>query len=116
MNITKKKIGIINKEMKYIIEENRINKFANFYLDERLGDLPISRIDGFIIVWDIGTHNEYETFIEYDHFDNRLVVKKDLISSFTSIFPIDQEKIKEIIKNWFETNFDVEIKYIKITS
>jgi len=103
--------------MKYIINNNKLNelitKHMTDYLDGKLKN-NLSRVDTYIIIHkDVDNDDDEPISLEYDNFDGRLYINKDFLKEFRTWFPMgDEESSKELIKNWFESKFPVEIKFI----
>lgn len=104
--------------MKYIISENRINKFRTKALDDLLvNNNPYGHPDFIIIptttIEGVEVDND-GIFMEYDPWDGRLFVRKDLFSHFFYMYGFeDVESAKNYISDWFSNKFGVEVKYVK---
>ena len=103
--------------MKYIINNTKLNelitKHITDYLDGKVNN-NLSRVDSFIIIHrDVDDGDDEPISLEYDNFDGRLYINKDFLNEFRTWFPMgDDESSKELIKNWFESKFPVEVKFV----
>jgi len=105
--------------MKFIISENRLKDLKNKlvkhkmnYLDSYVGD--VSKTRDFIILWGdkIEFEDNHEILFEYDYYDGRLYVNKELRHTFSSMFGDNREESDVIFKRWFENKFGVEVKFL----
>lgn len=103
--------------MKYIITENRINDFANNYLDSYVEVNPAYTIPGFVIVEDselVELESSESIVMEFDYSDGRLWIAKKFMKRFLLIFGFMSEKTAvQFISDWFSNKFDVSIKYVE---
>ena len=108
--------------MKIIITESQkeklLNDFMKSLVDETLDENKPSYVDSYIVIWDKGADDlsDDATAIEYDTFDGRLWVSKKYLNDLKSWFPIEKEKVLDMVKNSFENKFNVNVKYIKTGS
>lgn len=98
------------KTRRVIITESKIKKYVNDYLDDRFLNTAL-HTGSFIIVSDIYDVEE-EPSLEYDYEDGRLYINEMFLENINSIFPVGFEKSTELIKDWFESKYDVTVKYI----
>ena len=100
--------------MKYIITENRLNEFMFNYLDNWLSSKHTYDYGQFIIIEELidedGESADIE--MEYDGEDGRLWFDKNLRRSLMSISNKTNEEINQLIKEWFEYQFGVEVKKV----
>lgn len=98
--------------MKFIISENKLNqlrdKFLNSYVT--LGD--IRTFDSFIVIEDPSADEFDEPNFEYDYSDGRLFVNKNLRNIFSNLFGLNKEESNRVFKEWFESKFNVDIKFL----
>ena len=106
--------------MKYLITENQYEKvmydFVSSYVNETFDDLKADYKDSFIIIWnpDIDVDEDGELVLfEYDSWDGRLWISKDYIKKIRSFVPMDISDVHSIIKDLFESRFDVNVKFVK---
>jgi len=100
--------------MKYIITENRLNEFMFNYLDNWLSSKHTYDYGQFIIIEELidedGESADIE--MEYDGEDGRLWFDKNLRRTLMSISNKTNEEINQLIKEWFEYQFGVEVKKV----
>ena len=100
--------------MKYIITENRLNEFMFNYLDNWLSSKHTYYYDQFIIIEELidedGESADIE--MEYDGEDGRLWFDKNLRRALMSMSNKTNEEINQLIKEWFEYQFGVEVKKV----
>ena len=52
--------------------------------------------------------------MEYDPWDGRLFVRKDLFNHFYDMYGFDDVyEAKKFISDWFSKKFNVEVKFVK---
>jgi len=106
--------------MKVIITESQkkklLNDFIKSLVDDTLDENEPSYLDSYIVFWDKTVDGDIDdtTAIEYDKSDGRLFISKKYINDLTSLFPLRKKELSEIIKDYFEKKFDVNVKYIAI--
>ena len=100
--------------MKYIITENRLNEFMFNYLDNWLSSKHTYDYGQFIIIEELidedGESADIE--MEYDGEDGRLWFDKNLRRALMSMSNKTNEEINQLIKEWFEYQFGVEVKKV----
>ncbi len=100
--------------MKYIITESRMNEFMTNYLNNLLENYKVRTPYSFIVIspviWD---EDEWDEVMEYDFSDGRLWINEDIIQTFDDLFNLDKNASHDFIKNWFENQFDVKIKFVE---
>lgn len=101
--------------MKYIISENRLNKFILDYLDDLIGRKVVNRLHPYIVVsHQIGEDEEdWEDIMEFDHLDGRLWINRSFLKNMTDLFALSDDSIKNLLKQWFENKFNVEVKFVE---
>jgi len=102
--------------MKYIINNNRLQKLMYDYLNDRMNDFHYSKLNTFILIQKKNENYPEDVddsiIMEYDSFDNRLYINNFFLSTFYKWFPLSPEESKEFIKYWFEDRYNVEIKKV----
>jgi len=102
--------------MKIIISENKLLDLQINYLNKLIG-YNVSSFDNFIIIYypseNMDDYDLSEVLMEYDYEDGRLYVDNDFIRNFATLYFPDESQAESVIKNWFETYFGVDIKYIQ---
>ena len=101
--------------MKVIITENKLRKLQINHLDETLRG-GVSKYDNFIIIYYYDTADDYfdsEVLMEYDSEDGRLYVDNKFLKDFGLTYFANEEDVEPVIKDWFENEFEVKIKYIQ---
>lgn len=101
--------------MKYVISENRLNQFIIDYLNDIIERKVVNRLHPYIVISQrIGDdEDDWEDIIEFDHTDGRLWVNRNLQKMLTDMFALSQEKMKLLMKLWFENKFNVEVKFVE---
>lgn len=102
--------------MKYIIKESKLDILMTEYLDEIVSSKKMSAFgeDVFLIYTDLGELYTYEeeVIIDYEYHNAKLGLRMDLVNAFMSMFSRNMEQTKEFFKNWFETKFNLNVKYV----
>ena len=101
--------------MKVIITEKKLRQLQNNHLDETLRG-GVSKYDNFIIIYYYDTADDYEdseVLMEYDSEDGRLYVDNKFLKDFGFTYFANEEDVEPVIKDWFENEFEVKIKYIQ---
>lgn len=102
--------------MKYIISENRLSEFINSYLESFVSNKAVTHSDPWIIISQAsqGDDENWADYIEHDYTDGRLWVNKEFLKGFMDLFGFrDKESAQDIIKNWFENKFEVDVKFVE---
>lgn len=101
--------------MKYIISENRLNQFILDYLNDLIGRKVVNRLYPYIVVsHQIGDgEDDWEDIMEFDHTDGRLWVNRHFQKNMTDMFALSEEKMKLLMKLWFENKFNVKIEFVE---
>lgn len=101
--------------MKYTITENRLNQFIIGYLNDIVDRKVVNRLYPYIVVsHQIGDgEDDWEDIMEFDHTDGRLWVNRHFQKNLTDMFALSQDKMKELIKLWFENKFNVKIEFVE---
>jgi hypothetical protein len=99
--------------MKYIISENKLEQLKTNFLNSYIEN-NVRKFDSFILVSnDVENDSEIvEPHFEYDYYDGRLFVNKDIRDNFTNIFGYSKEKSNDFFKKWFEEYFLVEVAFV----
>lgn len=106
--------------MKFIITENKLEelkkkliRYKIKHLDSYVNNRNVRRRDSFIIIEDPSVDDDFEEpHMEYDYYDGRLFVNKELRNTFRAMFGDDREEMDTFIKRWFEDKFNVEVKFL----
>ena len=101
--------------MKYIISENRLNQFIIDYLNDIIERKVVNRLHPYIVISQrIGDdEDDWEDIIEFDHTDGRLWVNRNLQKMLTDMFALSQERMKVLLKQWFENKFNVKVEFVE---
>lgn len=100
--------------MKYIITENKLKQVMVRYLDDYMENNPVSKFDNFIIISQPDQNGEdFYAAIEFDEEDGRLWIEMEFAKHLMDLFGQTLESLQEIIKEWFENKFDVEVLYVQ---
>ena len=101
--------------MKYVISENRLNQFIIDYLEDLIARKVINRLHPYIVISQrIGDdEDDWEDIIEFDHTDGRLWVNRNFQKMLTDMFALSQERMKVLLKQWFENKFNVKIEFVE---
>ncbi len=101
--------------MKYVISENRLNQFIIDYLEDLVARKVVNRLHPYIVVsQQIGDDEEdWEDIIEYDHLDGRLWVNRNFQKMLTDMFGLSEDRMKDLIKLWFENKFKVKVEFVE---
>ena len=101
-----------------VVSESKIDEFRTKALDDLLvGMNPYLHPDFIIIptttIEGVEVDND-GVFMEYDPWDGRLFVRKDLFKHFYDMYGFeDVDEAKKFISDWFSKKFNVEVKYVK---
>lgn len=101
--------------MKVIITENKLHQLQINHLNETLRG-GVSKFDNFIIIYYYDTADDYfdsDLLMEYDFEDGRLYVDNKFLKDFGLTYFANENDAEQVIKDWFEKEFDVKIKYIE---
>ena len=96
--------------MKIIITESKLKDFRTSYLNDFHNHASVSKFDSFIVVYYSETDDSIA--MEYDSDDGRLYLDKDFTLFFKNYFS-NEDDVIAFIKDWFENEFGVKIKYIE---
>ena len=101
--------------MKYVISENRLNQFIIDYLNDIIERKVVNRLHPYIVISQrIGDEeDDWEDIIEFDHTDGRLWVNRNLQKMLTDMFALSQERMKVLLKQWFENKFNVKVEFVE---
>lgn len=102
--------------MKYIISENRLSEFINSYLESFVSNKAVTHSDPWIIISQAaqGDDENWDDYMEHDYTDGRLWINKIFLKGFMDLFGFrDKESAQDIIKNWFENKFEVDVKFVE---
>ena len=100
--------------MKYLINNSQKKHFLSKWINELKDECSISKFDNFIVLSKEDETDWSDVFIEYDFEDGRLYIDKEFVfDNITSWVPLDINVISDFIKNWFEEEFKVEVKYVE---
>ena len=101
--------------MKVIITKNKLHQLQINHLNETLRG-GVSKYDNFIIIYYYDTFDDYEyseILMEYDSEDGRLYVDNKFLKDFSFTYFANENDAEKVIKDWFENEFGVKIKYIQ---
>lgn len=101
--------------MKVIITENKLHQLQINHLNETLRG-GVSKFDNFIIIYYYDDGDDYfdsEVLMEYDFEDGRLYVDNKFLKDFSFTYFANENDAEKVIKDWFENEFGVKIKYIE---
>lgn len=101
--------------MKVIITENKLHQLQINHLNETLRG-GVSKFDNFIIIYYYDDGDDYfdsEVLMEYDSEDGRLYVDNKFLKDFSFTYFANENDAEKVIKDWFENEFGVKIKYIE---
>lgn len=101
--------------MKVIITENKLHQLQINHLNETLRG-GVSKFDNFIIIYYYDDGDDYfdsEVLMEYDFEDGRLYVDNKFLKDFSFTYFANENDAEKVIKDWFENEFGVKIKYIQ---
>jgi len=101
--------------MKVIITENKLHQLQINHLNETLRG-GVSKFDNFIIIYYYDTADDYfdsDLLMEYDFEDGRLYVDNKFLKDFGLTYFANENDAEQVIKDWFENEFAVKIKYIE---
>ena len=101
--------------MKVIITENKLHQLQINHLNEILRG-GVSKFDNFIIIYYYDDGDDYfgsEVLMEYDFEDGRLYVDNKFLKDFGLTYFANANDAEQVIKDWFENEFEVKIKYIE---
>jgi hypothetical protein len=100
--------------MKIIITESKLKDLRTSYLNYFHNHASVSKFDSFIVVYynETDDDNDDSIAMEYDSDDGRLYLDKNFTLFFKNYFP-NEDDVIPFIKDWFENEFGVKIKYIQ---
>lgn len=101
--------------MKVIITKNKLHQLQINHLNETLRG-GVSKFDNFIIIYYYDDGDDYfdsEVLMEYDFEDGRLYVDNKFLKDFSFTYFANENDAEKVIKDWFENEFGVKIKYIE---
>lgn len=101
--------------MKVVITENKLHQLQINHLYETLRG-GVSKFDNFIIIYYYDDGDDYfdsEVLMEYDFEDGRLYVDNKFLKDFSFTYFANENDAEKVIKDWFENEFGVKIKYIE---
>ena len=101
--------------MKVIITENKLHQLQINHLNETLRG-GVSKFDNFIVIYYYDDGDDYfdsEVLMEYDFEDGRLYVDNKFLKDFSFTYFANENDAEKVIKDWFENEFGVKIKYIQ---
>ena len=98
--------------MKIIITESKLKDFRTSYLNDFHNHASVSKFDSFIVVYYNETDDDDSIAMEYDSDDGRLYLDRGFTLFFKNYFP-NEDDVIPFIKDWFENEFGVKIKYIQ---
>jgi hypothetical protein len=98
--------------MKFIITESKLNLFKNKFLNDSLGSGE-RRFDSFLLIPNMDDDDYFssEPHFEYDFFDGRLFINRDVRQKFITFFGTSKEETDDYISKWFEDKFEVNVKF-----
>jgi hypothetical protein len=99
--------------MKIIITENKLRDLQLQYLNSSIGSE--SNFEEFIIIYHPGTvdEDEFDAMMEYDRTDGRLYIDKSFLDNFGKVYFPNEDDAGPFIKDWFEHQYGVDIKYMQ---
>jgi hypothetical protein len=97
--------------MKIIITESKLKDIRASYLNSVVSG-NVAYIDNYIVVYYNETDDDDSIAMEYDSDDGRLYLGKDFTLFFKNYFP-NEDDVIPFIKDWFENEFGVKIKFIQ---
>ena len=101
--------------MKIIITENKLRNLQLQYLNNSIGS--DSDFEEFIIVYYPSSDDEDEfmddVMMEFDHTDGRLYIDKSFLDNFGKVYFPNEDDAGPFIKDWFEYQYGVDIKYME---
>jgi hypothetical protein len=87
------------------------------YLNDLLNQFNVIEIDRLIVIdYNNPIPDPYsidDIVMEYDSNNGRLYIDKNFLDKFSIWFPLDMEQSKSFIKDWFESVYNVKIKYVE---
>jgi hypothetical protein len=102
--------------MKYVIPNERLNKFMTDNLNNFMDSCEVSKFDSFITLSKEVQRNFNNTYkdvlIEYDYKDGRLYIDMNTLRNFNTWFPIFLPDAEKFIKDWFEKTFNVKVSHV----
>ena len=105
--------------MKFLITEDQLKKlklklyqFKIKFLNSYVTKGTVRKFDSFIVIEDSSADEFDEPHMEYDSFDGRLYVNKEIRSTFTDLFGDDEEESNKFFKQWFEDKYGVDVKFL----
>jgi len=97
--------------MKIIITESKLKDIRASYLNSVVSG-NVAYIDNYIVVYYNETDDDDSIAMEYDSDDGRLFLDKNFTLFFKNYFP-NEDDVIPFIKDWFENEFGVKIKFIQ---
>ena len=106
----------MGKSIKYIISENRLVQFAEYYLNNFILNKNFFHTDNYIVISNPYQYGEdsWIDYIEYDYSDGRLWINKSLFSDLRDLFLMEDVQLQKFLIRWFENRFNVQVKFIQI--
>jgi len=105
--------------MKFIISKDKLRdlkhklvKYKMSYLDFYVNSGTVRKFDSFIVIEDPSADEFDEPHMEYDSYDGRLYVDKEIRSTFTAMFGDNRKESDDIFKRWFEDRFGVDVAFL----
>lgn len=103
--------------MKYTIDNDRLRELMINVLETKISGKGSSRTDSYDIIWDETYDDNYDgVLFEYDNNDGRLYISGEFFYDFYTLFPFGPVHVEHLIKDWYESKFNVDVKYMKISS
>jgi hypothetical protein len=96
--------------MRYIISEQQFDSLVLKYLDTQNFRGKTKYFDHEKISLDLYTSSETQPDLMYFFNTNSLKIGIHFLSEIKSMFPIEREKLIELIVNWFEENSRYKVR------
>jgi hypothetical protein len=100
--------------MKVIITENKLRDIQLNYLNTMKYDY--SEFDNFKILYYPDNRDDYElseVMMEYDFEDFRLYIDSNFVKDFGLTYFPNEDDAQPFIRDWFEEEFGVKVKYVE---
>jgi 6-phosphogluconate dehydrogenase len=100
--------------MEYIISQKKLYQLIFRYFDDFRKHHTEFVADNFLYIYDTrgDAEGEFWYLVEYSLELGELTLSKETLNIFKTYFPLPEEDLLELFKDWFERTYDTEVTEI----
>ena len=100
--------------MEYIISQKKLYQLINNYFDDFRKHYAEFIADNFLYIYDTrgDAEQDFWYLVEYSIELGELALRKEALDTFKTWFPLPDEDLLELFKDWFEKTYNTKVTEI----